>query len=97
MFPPTLITKNSTQNSVLILTGVCVCVRDGVGAAREWSVNELQAQNDIRGPEDSGSAPLRCSEQLDPSMRGQGCAWWIFFQSFSPQSGIKSWHLMIMN
>lgn len=32
-----------------------------------------------------------------PPMVGKGCAWWIFFRSFPPQSGIKSWHLMIMN
>lgn len=29
-------------------------MRGGVGAARQWSVNELQAQNDIRDPEDGG-------------------------------------------
>lgn len=32
-----------------------------------------------------------------PPMLGKGCAWRIFFHSFPPQSGIKSWHLMIMN
>lgn len=32
-----------------------------------------------------------------PPMLGKGCAWWIFFHTFPPQSGIKSWHLMIMN
>lgn len=44
----------------------------GRGAARQWGVNELPAQNDIRGPEDGGSVPLRCSEQLASPYAGQG-------------------------
>ena len=64
------------------------------GLPDHGAVNELAAQNVIRGPEDGGSGWLRCPDH-PPALRSTG-AGSSSFADFS-QSDTKSRRLMIMN